>query len=45
MKGQVKKKKSKKKREEKLTFREIEELMGVHRPKYKRKKGGAYRQC
>ncbi|AOM13825.1 MULTISPECIES: hypothetical protein [Bacillus] len=37
------KKKQKKKREEKLTTREIEELMGVHGPRYERRRG-AWRQ-
>ncbi|KXZ40020.1 hypothetical protein SAMN05661008_01520 [Alkalithermobacter thermoalcaliphilus JW-YL-7 = DSM 7308] len=33
-----------KKREEKLSFSEIEELMGVHTHIYKRGKGGAKKQ-
>lgn len=32
------------KQEERLTDRDFAELMGVHRPKYKRGKGGAFRQ-
>ncbi|MBJ8015758.1 hypothetical protein JDS93_06750 [Bacillus cereus group sp. N34] len=33
------KKKHKKKKEEKLTTREIEDLMGIHRPCYERRRG------
>ncbi|HDR8154487.1 hypothetical protein [Bacillus cereus] len=33
------KKKNKKKRKEKFSIREIEELMGVHGPRYKRRRG------
>ena len=33
------KKKTKKKRKEKLSTREIEELMGMHRPCYERRRG------
>ncbi|MGD6931292.1 MULTISPECIES: hypothetical protein [Bacillus cereus group] len=33
------KKKTKKKRKEKLSTREIEDLMGMHRPRYERKRG------
>lgn len=29
---------------DKLSFREIERLMGIHRPTYVRAKGGAFRQ-
>jgi hypothetical protein len=46
LKGELKKwknKQPKKKREEELSVRDIEELMGKHRPTYKRHKG-AYRQ-
>lgn len=32
------------KREERMTDRELRELMGVNRPTYGRKKGGAFRQ-
>ncbi|HHT7228633.1 hypothetical protein ABEY48_14880 [Bacillus mycoides] len=34
------KKKNKKKRKEKLSTREIENLMGMHRPCYERRRGG-----
>ncbi|PAW41295.1 hypothetical protein CKQ70_16975 [Bacillus toyonensis] len=34
-----KKKKKKKKRKEKFSTREIEELMGVHGPRYERRRG------
>jgi len=33
------KKKAKKKRKEKLSTREIEDLMGMHRPCYERRRG------
>ena len=33
-----------KKTEEKWTTEEIEELMGVNKPVYKRKKGGSFKQ-
>ncbi|MED1557544.1 hypothetical protein [Bacillus paramycoides] len=33
------KKKNKKKQKEKLSTREIEELMGIHRPCYERRRG------
>ncbi|WJE54310.1 hypothetical protein QRE66_08765 [Bacillus cereus] len=33
------KKKSKKKRKENLSTREIEELMGIHGPRYERRRG------
>ncbi|KOS25223.1 phage protein [Bacillus anthracis] len=33
------KKKNKKKRKEKLSTREIEELMGIHGPRYERRRG------
>ncbi|WP_252503261.1 hypothetical protein [Sporosarcina sp. Marseille-Q4943] len=36
--------KTKGKRKERLTDRELAELMGTNRPTYGRKKGGAYRQ-
>ncbi|MBG9519140.1 MULTISPECIES: hypothetical protein [Bacillus] len=35
-----KNKKNKKKRKEKLSTREIENLMGMHRPCYERRRGG-----
>ena len=36
--------KRKKKKPEKLSARDLRELMGVNRPTYDRKKGGAYIQ-
>ncbi|PHA00928.1 hypothetical protein COE51_06345 [Bacillus pseudomycoides] len=38
------KKKQPKRKEEKLSVRDIEELMGMHRPRYERGRGGAFRQ-
>lgn len=42
--SRLKKKRCKKKHHEQLTRQDIEELMGVNRPTYKRGKGGAVRQ-
>ena len=36
--------KTRRKQEERLTDRELRELMGVNRPTYGRKKGGSFRQ-
>lgn len=36
--------KTKRKRKEHLTDRDLRELMGTNRPTYARKKGGAFRQ-
>lgn len=40
----IKSGKPKGKKEERLTDRDFKELMGVHRPTYRRGKGGAFRQ-
>lgn len=40
----VKKSEPKKKKKESFSRREIENLMGIHRPRYERGSGGAYRQ-
>ncbi|RDY70308.1 hypothetical protein DXT76_13635 [Halobacillus trueperi] len=39
-----KKKTSKKKKKERLSHREVENLMGMNRPTYRRGKGGAMKQ-
>lgn len=44
MKSTSKKNKNNKKKKEKFSQREIEELMGIRRPRYERGSGGAYRQ-
>jgi hypothetical protein len=36
--------KKKKKSKERLTVRDLKELMGINRPVYRRAKGGAFRQ-
>ncbi|EMA6341700.1 MULTISPECIES: hypothetical protein [Bacillus cereus group] len=42
--NQQQKKQNKQQKEEKLSIRDIEELMGVRRPRYERGHGGALRQ-
>ncbi|HDR4904978.1 MULTISPECIES: hypothetical protein [Bacillus cereus group] len=37
--NRIKRKKTKKKRKEKLSTRDIEDLMGMHRPCYERRRG------
>ncbi|MEH6891899.1 hypothetical protein V7024_19855 [Bacillus sp. JJ864] len=37
-------KKRPKRKEEQLSVRDIEELMGMYRPRYVRNRGGAFRQ-
>ncbi|RKD20974.1 hypothetical protein BEP19_14925 [Ammoniphilus oxalaticus] len=39
-----KRRKPQKRRSERLSTRDIESLMGMHRPTYARGRGGAYRQ-
>ncbi|MEK6452602.1 hypothetical protein [Caldifermentibacillus hisashii] len=36
--------KKKKRKKERLSERDLKNLMGVNMPRYKRKKGGAYKQ-
>jgi len=42
--GLIPKKKKPQKRTERLSERDLKDLMGVNRPKYKRASGGAFKQ-